>query len=86
VSLTGFLDMLDAVRKSHPQVKYIIFNGFPRSPWWLTHVDTIYCGDPAPSDVPSLHLRDSINLKTDQGVHEHRFAHLLPGTPSTTAG
>lgn len=77
-SLTGFLDMLDAVRKEHPQVKYIIFNGFHRSPWWLMHVDTIYSSDPAPSDTPSLRLRDSVNLRTDNTVQEHRFEHLLP--------
>jgi hypothetical protein len=77
-SLTGFLDMLDAVRKEHPQTKYIIFNGFHRSPWWLMHVDTIYSSDPAPSDTPSLHLRDSVNLRTDITVQSHRFDHLLP--------
>jgi len=77
-SLASFLEMLDSVRREHPEVKYIIFNGFHRSPWWLMHVDTIYCGDPAPSDVPSLKLRDSINLKTDNGVHEHRVGHFLP--------
>jgi hypothetical protein len=77
-SLARFLEMLDEVRKDHPQVRYIIFNGFHRSPWWLMHVDTIYCSDPAPSDTPSLRFRDSINLRTDMTVREHRLEHLLP--------
>ncbi|MDO8588067.1 MAG: hypothetical protein Q7T82_13660 [Armatimonadota bacterium] len=76
--LTSFLDMLDSVRKRFPDVKYIIFNGFHRSPWWLMHVDTIYTNDPAPGDKPTLRLRDSINRRTDQCVRSHRFEHLLP--------
>ncbi|MDO8682387.1 MAG: hypothetical protein Q7N50_02760 [Armatimonadota bacterium] len=77
-TITGFLNMLDSVRKQHPDVKYVIFNGFHRSPWWLMHIDTIYTNDPASSDTPALKLRDSINRQTDRYLHEHRFKHLLP--------
>jgi hypothetical protein len=77
-TLTSFLDMIDSVRQQFPDTKYIIFNGFHRSPWWLTHIDTIYTNDPAPGDRPTLHLRDSINRNTDSRVFEHRFKHMLP--------
>lgn len=77
-TLTSFLDMIDSVRQQFPETKYIIFNGFHRSPWWLMHIDTIYSNDPAPGDKPTLHLRDSINRNTDVRVFEHRFQHLLP--------
>jgi hypothetical protein len=51
--------------------------GYPISPWWGKFCDMIYCGDPRPSEIPALSLRDSINCYTD---HQYQIfkESLLP--------
>ena len=46
------------------------------SPWWLSHVDMLSCGDPRPSDVPTPHLRHSILCHTDLKVRQFHAASL----------
>ncbi len=46
------------------------------SPWWLSHVDMVYCGDPRPSAVPTPHLRHSIMCYTDYQVRQFHNAGL----------
>lgn len=42
--------------------------GHPISPWWAKYCDMVYCGDPRPSEIPTLSLRDSINCYTDHQI------------------
>ncbi len=49
---------------------------YAASPWWLAHVDMIYCGDPRPSPVPTPHLRHSIMCYTDYQVRQFHAASL----------
>ncbi|WP_391570905.1 hypothetical protein [Cohnella sp.] len=47
------------------------------SPWWAFHLDFIYCGDPRPSELPALRLRDSIHSYTDAMIRQFEHS-LLP--------
>ncbi len=49
---------------------------YATSPWWLSIVDMIYCGDPRPSNVPTPHLRHSITCYTDHQVLQFKHAGL----------
>ncbi|MFD0713437.1 hypothetical protein [Paenibacillus sp. GCM10027626] len=44
--------------------------GYAVSPWWTLYVDYIYCGDPRPSELPALRLRDSIHSYTDAMIKQ----------------
>ncbi|HMF32477.1 MAG TPA: hypothetical protein VKK79_13730, partial [Candidatus Lokiarchaeia archaeon] len=41
---------------------------YPASPWWLTIVDMLYCGDPRPANVPVPLFRSAITCYTDYQV------------------
>lgn len=51
--------------------------GYAVSPWWAFFVDYIYCGDPRPSEIPSVGLESSIIYYTDAMVRQFRDS-LMP--------
>lgn len=52
-------------------------SGYAISPWWALDIDYLYCGDPRPSEVPTIKLRDSIHYYTDAMIRQFHDA-LLP--------
>ncbi len=80
-SVDVLMDILREAREENPELVVLAYNGFvegwgivttiiegdkfPISPWWLTFIDFLYAGDPRPSEIPSLSLRDSINYYQD---------------------
>jgi hypothetical protein len=72
---------LMAFRKKNPEVLFAAFNGFGGEvegtrtpirqsvdPRWLLAFDTLYCGDPRPSDVPAMCFWRSQDIYTDHMV------------------
>src|SRR5581483_208531 len=80
---TAFRDALRQFREKHSDIVLVAFNGFggdlemtsSRFPFhnpidlrWLTVFDSIYCGDPRPSDVPMMNFWRSQDLYSDHMV------------------
>jgi hypothetical protein len=70
-----FLNMMREINAKHPDVMIVAFNGFVPSPWWLETIDTLYIGDVQPCDVPTYHLRTSMNLFTAQRLNRYERDH-----------
>jgi len=88
----GLKEVCDRARLANPRMEILAFNTFSRvemmestklydeayavSPWWLLWFDSLYSGDPRPSELPSVtSLRDSVNWYQD---HVYRgFARCL---------
>ncbi len=80
---TAFRDALKQFREKNPDIVLVAFNGFggdlemtsgpfpfrhPIDLRWLTIFDSIYCGDPRPSDVPMMNFWRSQDLYSDHMV------------------
>lgn len=74
-------ELIDSFRKRHPDCLFTLFNGFggeyggTAAPIqqtvqkrWLDTFDSMYCGDPRPSDVPMASFWRSLDLYTDHMV------------------
>jgi len=52
---------------------------YPVSPWWLLWFDSVYSGDPRPSELPSVtSLRDSVNWYQDHVYRGYARALMPP--------
>jgi hypothetical protein len=82
----AFRDALRKFREKNPDVLLVAFNGFggdmettagpfpfrsPIDPRWLTVLDSIYSGDPRPSDVPMMSFWRSQDLYGDHMVRRY---------------
>jgi len=77
---------LKAFRAEHPEVVLTAYNGFEEhkedavggssrmfiSPRWLDVFDSVYCGDPAPSDVPAMNFFRSVDIYSDLRVQAYQ--------------
>jgi hypothetical protein len=73
-------DALRAFRQKHPDVVLVAFNGFvgdidsaaatlnPFNAQWLDTFDSLYAGDPRPSDIPEMDLWRAIDIYSDDMV------------------
>jgi hypothetical protein len=73
-------DALREFRRSHPDVVLVAFNGFvgdiesaaaelnPFNKQWLDVFDSLYAGDPRPSDLPQMDLWRAIDIYSDDMV------------------
>jgi hypothetical protein len=73
-------DALRAFRREHPDVVLVAFNGFvgdiesaaaelnPFNTQWLDVFDSLYAGDPRPSDLPQMDLWRAIDIYSDDMV------------------
>jgi len=90
---TALRDALKAFRRKHPDVVFVAFNGFggdlestagpfpfhnPVDLRWLEVFDSLYCGDPRPSDVPETSFWRSMDIYSDHmvGRYEQSFVPL----------
>ncbi|MGH9614192.1 MAG: hypothetical protein ACRD4P_14050 [Bryobacteraceae bacterium] len=82
----AFRGALQKFREKNPGVVIVAFNGFggdmegtagpfpfrdPLDLRWLTVFDTLYCGDPRPSDVPMMNFWRSQDLYSDHMVRRY---------------
>ena len=82
----AFREALRKFRETNPGVVVVAFNGFggdlemssgpfpfrdPIDLRWLTVFDTLYCGDPRPSDVPMMNFWRSQDLYSDHMVRRY---------------
>jgi hypothetical protein len=82
----AFRDALMAFRKKNPDIVLVAFNGFggdvesTAGPFpfrnavdlrWLTVFDSIYSGDPRPSDVPEMNFWRSMDIYSDHMVRRY---------------
>ncbi len=91
-SVSNFLAIVDRIRRNHPEVRFLCYNGWTTklewigsvsrhegyaiSPYWAQHVDYLYCGDPRPSELATPSLHQSLAYYTDSMVHNFREAGL----------
>jgi hypothetical protein len=83
---TAFRDALAKFRAKNPEVMLVAFNGFggdmesTAGPFpfkntldlrWLTVFDSLYSGDPRPSDVPEVNFWRSIDIYSDHMVRRY---------------
>jgi hypothetical protein len=83
---TAFREALQAFRTKNPDVTLVAFNGFggdmestsgpfpfrnPLDLRWLTVFDSIYSGDPRPSDVPEVNFWRSMDIYSDHMVRRY---------------
>ena len=83
---TAFRDALMAFRRKNPDVMLVAFNGFggdvestagafpfhnPVDLRWLAVFDSIYSGDPRPSDVPEMNFWRSMDIYSDHMVRRY---------------
>lgn len=79
----AFISALKRFRANNPEVTIIAYNGFGAEmentthsfrktidAKWLEVFDTMYSGDPRPSDVPMMNFWRSVDLYSDQMVRE----------------
>jgi len=82
----ALMDMLQQFRNRNPDVLITGYNGFGGDmensftpfrktvdPRWLDVFDTIYCGDPRFSDVPTMNIWRSQDIYTDHMVRQFEF-------------
>jgi hypothetical protein len=82
----AFRDALEKFRAGNPDVVLVAFNGFggdfeytaghypfqhPVDLRWLEVFDSIYCGDPRPSDVPETNFWRSMDIYSDHMVRRY---------------
>lgn len=87
----AFRDALKKFRASHPDVMLVAFNGFggdmestvgpfpfrnPIDLRWLEVFDSIYSGDPRPSDVPETNFWRSMDIYSDHMVRRYEESGL----------
>ncbi len=80
---TAFREALKAFRRKNPDIVLVAFNGFggdlestagpfpfhnPIDLRWLEVFDSLYCGDPRPSDVPEVNFWRSADIYSDHMV------------------
>jgi hypothetical protein len=83
---TAFREALQAFRAKNPDVTLVAFNGFggdmestagsfpfrnPLDLRWLEVFDSIYSGDPRPSDVPEVNFWRSMDIYSDHMVRRY---------------
>ncbi|MFZ0739308.1 MAG: hypothetical protein WAM96_19585 [Candidatus Acidiferrales bacterium] len=83
---TAFRDALKAFRHKNPDILLVAFNGFggdvestagpfpfhnPIDLRWLEAFDSIYSGDPRPSDVPEMNFWRSMDIYSDHMVRRY---------------
>ncbi len=83
----AFRDALKEFRRKNPGIVLVAFNGFggdlemtsgpfpfkdPIDLNWLSVFDTLYCGDPRPSDVPMMNFWRSQDLYSDHMVRRYQ--------------
>lgn len=83
-------DALRTFRRRNPDVVLVAFNGIvgdvelpsvPLNPfniYWLDVFDSLYSGDPRPSDVPQMDLWRSIDIYSDEMVRHFAFGGGVP--------
>ena len=82
----AFRDALKRFRAKNPDIVLVAFNGFggdmdttsapfpfrhPIDLRWLEVFDTIYCGDPRPSDVPTMNFWRSLDIYGDHMIRRY---------------
>ena len=82
----AFRDALKRFRAKNPDIVLVAFNGFggdmdttsapfpfrhPIDLRWLDVFDTIYCGDPRPSDVPTMNFWRSLDIYSDHMIRRY---------------
>jgi hypothetical protein len=82
----AFRDVLKAFRRKHPDIVLVAFNGFggdlestagpfpfgnPIDLRWLEVLDSLYAGDPRPSDVPEVNFWRSMDIYSDHMVRRY---------------
>jgi len=86
LNIAAFKTGLRAFRAAHPGVVLTAYNGFeehrdnaPKTPHrkfigthWLEAFDSVYCGDPAPSDVPAMSFFRSVDIFSDLRVQAYQ--------------
>jgi len=80
---TAFREAVEAFRQKNPDIVLVAFNGFggdlestagpfpfrnPIDLRWLEVFDSLYCGDPRPSDVPEMSFWRSMDIYSDHMV------------------
>lgn len=88
---TAFRDALRRFRAKNPDVKLVAFNGFggdvestagpfpfhnPVDLRWLEVFDSLYSGDPRPSDVPEVDFWRSMDIYSDHMVRRYEQSFL----------
>jgi hypothetical protein len=83
----AFRDALQAFRRKNPDVVLVAFNGFggdleltagpfpfrnPIDLRWLGVFDSLYAGDPRPSDVPEVNFWRSVDIYSDHMVRRYQ--------------
>jgi hypothetical protein len=83
---TALRDALAAFRRKNPDVVLEAFNGFggdmdstyysfpfksPIDLRWLDVFDSLYCGDPCPSDVPTMNFWRSLDIYSDHQMRRY---------------
>jgi hypothetical protein len=83
-------DALRAFRKRNPDAVLVAFNGIvgdiespsvPLNPFnihWLDVFDSVYSGDPRPSDVPQMDMWRSIDIYSDEMVRHFALGGAVP--------
>lgn len=87
----AFRDALKAFRQKNPDVVLVAFNGFggdvestagpfpfhnPVDLRWLEVFDSLYSGDPRPSDVPEINFWRSMDIYSDHMVRRYQQSFL----------
>lgn len=90
-NVTAFRDALKAFRQKNPGVVLVAFNGFggdvestagpfpfhnPEDLRWLEVFDSLYSGDPRPSDVPEVNFWRSMDIYSDHMVRRYEQSFL----------
>ena len=99
-NVTAWRGALAAFRAAHPEVVLIGYNGFEEfqcqygtgAPLrkavdlrWLDALDTLYCGDPRPADVPTMRFWRSKDVYSDHMVRYY-LANNLPAARIDNSG
>ncbi len=85
-NVRAFKEALIELRRDHPRVIFLGYNGFAHvpdyigstsgpmvpgiAPHWLEALDYLYSGDPRPADVPCTSLRRAVDLYQDHMVYK----------------
>jgi hypothetical protein len=90
-NVAAFREALKAFRQNHPDVVLVAFNGFggdvestagpfpfrnPVDLRWLEVFDSLYSGDPRPSDVPQVNFWRSMDIYSDHMVRRYEQSFL----------
>ena len=82
----AWIDALKRFRAKNPEVVLLAYNGYGGIQWhtkpgfkksvqlkWLEVFDSLYCGDPRPSDVPCMNFWRSKDIYSDHMVFEYEW-------------